>query len=158
MIASQTGRVRIWFLLVSVLGFLGGCRTGREGLETIPSSRRSHPEMVRVDVTAYCPCGVCCNWRRNWLGRPVLASGPRKGRHKEIGITASGTRAQPGTIAADPRVFPFGTVLFIPGYGYGRVEDTGRDITGNRIDVFFTRHARAGEWGRQPLDARVWRP
>lgn len=111
-----------------------------------------------MEVTAYCPCGECCNWRRNWLGRPVIASGPNKGRRKAVGITASGTEAAPGTIAADPKRYPFGTVLYVPGYGYGRVEDTGRDIVGKRLDVYYSRHDRAEEWGRQSLEVRVWRP
>lgn len=129
----------------------------KDFLDGLPASQRNRPEIVRMDVTAYCPCGLCCNWRRNWLGRPVSTTGPRRGRRKQVGITASGTRARPGTIAADTRLFPFGTLLYVPGYGYGRVEDVGSDITGYRLDVYFPRHSRALEWGRQGLNVRVWR-
>lgn len=154
----RSSRIRIAAWLALGLGLLGGCRTGRIGAGDIPADRRGRPDTIRMEVTAYCPCGECCNWRRNWLGRPVIASGPSKGRRKAVGITASGTEAAPGTIAADPKLFPFGTVMYVPGYGYGRVEDTGRDIVGKRLDVYYPRHGRAEDWGRQALDIRVWRP
>lgn len=80
-----------------------------------------------------------------------------KGQPKQVGVTASGTRARPGTIAADPKFYPFGTVMYVPGYGYGRVEDTGGDIKGPaRIDLFYRTHQRALRWGRQTVDVRVW--
>ena len=110
-----------------------------------------------MDVTAYCPCGECCGWRRNWLFRPVIRSGPRRGQPKAVGVTATGVKARPGTVAADTRVLPFGTVVYVPGYGYGRVEDTGGDIRGNRLDVFFRRHSEAKRWGRQLLPVKIWR-
>ncbi len=113
---------------------------------------------MEVEATGYCSCGRCCNWRRNWWGQPVIASGPRRGQFKAVGVTASGTQARPGTIAADPTVLPFGTIVYVPGYGWGRVEDTGRDIRGNRIDLFFERHEDAMAWGHRRVRIRVWKP
>jgi hypothetical protein len=81
-----------------------------------------------VKTSAYCACSQCCGWRRNWLGRPVYAYGASKGRPKSVGITATGTRARRGTIAADPLRYPYGTIMYIPGYGLGRVEDCGGAI------------------------------
>jgi 3D (Asp-Asp-Asp) domain-containing protein len=58
------------------------------------------------------------------------------------GITASGTKAQPGTVAVDPSVIPLGTKLYIastdgsPDYGFATALDTGGAIKGNRIDLF----------------------
>jgi 3D (Asp-Asp-Asp) domain-containing protein len=40
-------------------------------------------------------------------------------------ITATGQRLQRGIIAADTDLFPFGTRLYVPGYGVGVVQDTG---------------------------------
>src|SRR6185312_15277556 len=60
--------------------------------------------------------------------------------HPLYGITYSGVKVKRdlySTIAADPKVFPLGTILFIPGYGYGVVADTGSAIKGNIIDLYF---------------------
>lgn len=109
-----------------------------------------------MQTTGYCPCQKCCNWKRTWWGRPVYASGPLEGEPKEVGVTASGAEARHGTIAADTDRFPFGTVMYIPGYGYGRVEDRGEAIKGNRIDLFFDDHDEALQWGRKTKRVKVW--
>lgn len=73
-------------------------------------------------------------------------------------MTASGTKAKKGTIAADTRYFPFGTVMNIPGYGYGKVEDRGGAIQGpTRVDLFFKTHQEALHWGRKNIRVQVWR-
>ena len=112
-----------------------------------------------VETTGYCNCGKCCGWRRSFfgLGRPVYSSGPNKGKPKKVGITASGTTARYGTIAADTRMLPFGTVLYVPGYGYGRVEDRGGAIKGAKLDLWFSSHDQALKWGRRRLKVKVWR-
>ncbi len=150
---------RLLAALAAGLSLCGGCATERAGLlRTLPAARRAAPRTYTVEATAYCPCGRCCNWRRAGFGRAVVASGPRRGQPKRVGRTAGGTRARPGTIAADTGVFPFGTVLYVPGYGYGRVEDRGGAIRGLRIDVFFRTHAAAVAWGRRRLEVRAWLP
>ncbi|KKP69113.1 hypothetical protein A2X44_05470 [candidate division CPR3 bacterium GWF2_35_18] len=53
------------------------------------------------------------------------------------GYTATGTKAHFGSIAVDPAVIPFGTKMYIPGYGIGVAEDTGGAINGNMIDLFY---------------------
>ena len=75
-----------------------------------------------------------------------------------MGITASGTKARYGTIAADTSIFPFGTVIYIPGYGYGVVEDRGGDIKGYHIDLYYSSHQTALEWGREIKEVKVWLP
>jgi len=87
----------------------------------------------------------------------VIASGPHRGRPKAVGITASGTKAGPGTVAADPKLLPFGTIVYVPGYGYGRVEDTGGAIKGHRLDLYYHRHCDALRWGRRRVRVHVWR-
>ncbi|MBM7580536.1 3D domain-containing protein [Jeotgalibacillus terrae] len=75
------------------------------------------------------------------------------------GITFSGIQVKRdlySTIAADPRVFPIGTVMFIPGYGYGVVADTGSAIKGNIIDLYFdTVDEVFNEWGKQDVEVYV---
>jgi len=87
------------------------------------------------NVSAYCSCSQCCG--------------------KSDGITFSGEKAVEGiTIAADTRVHPIGTKLYIEGIGERVVQDIGGSIYGNRIDVYFDSHSQALEFGRQQLE--VW--
>ncbi|GAF14489.1 hypothetical protein JCM19046_3832 [Bacillus sp. JCM 19046] len=75
------------------------------------------------------------------------------------GITFSGLpvlRDAYSTVAADPNVFPIGTVLFIPEYGYGVVADTGSLIKGNKIDLYYeTVEDVFNEWGKKEVDVYV---
>ena len=151
--------IQRWFVYGAVvLGLLlmAGCQTTgvRSAWEQSVQGRPSRT--VTLETTGYCPCGSCCGWKRNWLGRPVVVSGPGRGNPKKVGYTSSGTKAQPGTLAADTTIFPFGTIMYIPGYGYGRVEDRGSDIKGYHIDLFFTNHASAERWGRIKKPVKVW--
>ena len=152
-------KVRAAALALAAAALLSqGCVTQQGIARQIPPERRAQPEVVTLETTGYCPCGRCCGWHRNCLLVPVYSSGRLAGRRKEVGRTASGTQARPGTLAADPKVYPFGTVMYIPGYGYGRVEDTGGDIRGARIDLFFRHHSEAERWGRVRKQVQVWRP
>lgn len=69
------------------------------------------------------------------------------------GITASGTEAQPGTVAVDPSVIPLGTKLYIasidgsPDYGYATALDTGSAIKGYRVDLFMENNQDAMNFG-----------
>jgi len=75
--------------------------------------------------------------------------------HPAFGITYSGvkvTRDLYSTIAADTSVFPIGTILFIPDYGYGVVADTGSAIKGNKIDLYFeTVDDVYEQWGKKEV-------
>lgn len=119
-----------------------------------------HAKFIERDLvtTGYCKCKICCGWKRTWYGKPVVASGPDKGQHKQVGITASGVKAKHGTIAADTRLYPFGTIMYVPGYGYGRVEDRGGAIKGHHIDLFFKHHRRALRWGHEMRKVKIWLP
>jgi 3D (Asp-Asp-Asp) domain-containing protein len=143
------------FSLLMGLLLLTGCATTGGRSTTLPAANDRHWQTLQMTVTGYCPCGECCNWRRTWYGRAVIASGPNAGRPKAVGFTASGTRARAGTIAADPDVLPMKTQVYVPGYGYGMVEDTGAAIRGRRLDVFFPSHAAALHWGVKRLTVRV---
>jgi len=126
------------------------------GCASVPPSRDRHAVERRILTTGYCPCGECCGWRRNWLMRPVYTSGPLKGKRKEVGVTASGVKAHKGTIAADTGRYPFGTMMYIEGYGAGRVEDQGGAITGDHIDLYFPTHREAQAWGKRVKWVKVW--
>lgn len=81
----------------------------------------------RFKTTAYCACASCSG---KWGAQ-----------------TASGVTATPNhTIAVDPSVIPLGTVVLIDGQEYV-AEDTGGAIKGNRIDIYFSSHADALQFG-----------
>ncbi len=66
--------------------------------------------------------------------------------------TATGTRPKLGTIAVNPKYIPYGTKVWVPGYGMCTAEDTGafrnypspRD---NAIDLWFNTEREARNWG-----------
>jgi 3D domain-containing protein len=65
---------------------------------------------------------------------------------------------QKGTIAADTKYYPFGTEMYVPGYGWGVVEDRGGAIKGpDRIDIFYRFHGTANKWGRQKVEVEIHR-
>jgi len=127
--------------------------------QTIKPPRNAVRQQVVMETTGYCKCGQCCNWKRNWLLRPVIAAGPSKGQPKKVGQTASGRKAKAHrTIAADTSRYPFGTVMYVPGWGYGVVEDRGSAVKGDHIDLFFGSHGEALRWGRRKKQVTVWTP
>ncbi|MFB4159981.1 3D domain-containing protein [Geomicrobium sp. JSM 1781026] len=79
--------------------------------------------------------------------------------HPAYGITFSGvpvSRDVYSTIAADPDVFPIGTILFVPGYGYGVVADTGSAIQGEIIDLYYeTVNDVYNEWGKKDINVYI---
>lgn len=82
-------------------------------------------------------------------------------KHPQYGITYSGVKVRRdketvSTIAADPKLFPMGSILYIPGYGYGIVADTGSAIKGNKIDLYFpTTKQVYKEWGKKDVEVQV---
>jgi 3D (Asp-Asp-Asp) domain-containing protein len=63
---------------------------------------------------------------------------------------------QDGTIAADTDDYPFGTRMYVPGYGWGSVQDRGSAIQGpQRIDLYMWSHGRALKWGRKNLQVTI---
>lgn len=81
--------------------------------------------------------------------------------HPSYGITYSGVKVRRdkntiSTIAADPKWFPLGTILYVPGYGYGVVADTGSAIKGRKIDLYFSTTKQVyKEWGKKEVDVFV---
>lgn len=83
-------------------------------------------------LTAYCPCRECSGHYGN--------------------NTATGVKAKANhTIAVDPEVIPYGTVLWIKGKRYV-AEDCGGAVKGNHIDIYFDTHAEVMEFGKKYAD------
>jgi 3D (Asp-Asp-Asp) domain-containing protein len=76
------------------------------------------------------------------------------------GTTQAGTKARTGIVAADPRVFPVGSVLRIvdgPSSGIYTVLDTGPAVKGRKIDIFTPDCGRAEKFGEQTVRVRMLR-
>jgi 3D (Asp-Asp-Asp) domain-containing protein len=90
------------------------------------------PLTRRMLVSAYCSCARCCG------------AGSR-------GVTASGHVIRSGDVfAAGPADLAIGTSIIIPGYNSDRpvmVLDRGGAMQGDKLDVFFSDHQAALEWG-----------
>ena len=94
---------------------------------------------VLFTCTAYCSCRICCG----------VYSPEVTGREAH---TATGTVPQQGrTIAVDPTVIPYGTVVVIEGLGTFVAEDCGGAVKGNHIDIYFDNHEDALKFGTQRL-------
>jgi len=140
------------FVFIGVL-LMHGCATvPREGRKT---------ETRKMLVTAYDAGQKSTGWKYKYgccLMPPVYAYGPREGERKKVGITSDGSRARKGTIAADISRYPYGTKMYVPGYGWGEVHDKGSAIKGDHIDIFFPSEKDAKAWGRQYLDVIIQKP
>ena len=92
-------------------------------------------EPIELEVTAYSPMdnrsGICADSNPN--------------------VTATGTKPRLGTVAVNPKVIPYGTKMFIPGYGWGVAEDTGGMIRAREdlIDIVLLSYDEAIRWGRR---------
>ena len=89
---------------------------------------------MRVKVTAYCPCRICC--------------GPGA-----CGLTATSHKIVAGDkiVAVDPCVIPLGSTVILDGRSYLAL-DTGGAIKGRHIDLLMTgpgAHQRARRWGQK---------
>lgn len=98
-------------------------------------SRKDNSEYVKFTATAYCGCAKCCG--------------------KSTGKTASGTTATAGRTVAMSSSYSFGTKIEIQGMGTYIVEDRGGAIKGNRIDIFFSNHQKALDFGRKTVYLKV---
>lgn len=135
------------YLMGLAVGLLAGCclllgwQLGGDAKDAkaadLPQMEEVMPQILQQDatqtqeqiftVTAYCPCEKCCG---------VFANG----------YTATGAKATQGvTVAADPNVLPMGTEIELDGHTY-TVQDTGGDIAGNRLDLYFDSHEDALQW------------
>ncbi|MBL8188309.1 MAG: 3D domain-containing protein [Acidobacteria bacterium] len=74
------------------------------------------------------------------------------------GRTRSGTHVRRGVVAADPRVLPLGSVVQIKSGKYTgvyKVEDTGKVIRGNIVDVWVPDNKEARQFGRRKIQLHV---
>ncbi|MDF7800005.1 3D domain-containing protein [Pontiellaceae bacterium B1224] len=147
-----------WKILVLAIGLIWFIAEGRFYIpRVIRPPAGVEPIEVKMETTSYCHCRRCCSYK--WmLLIPYQKTGPFKYRIKHVGKTSSGAMVRPGTLAADTSIYPYGTVMYIPGYGYGIVEDTGGAIKGQHIDLYRPNHWFARQWGVKSKTVKVWLP
>lgn len=152
-------------LLLSALLFSGCAR---------PPSATMQSTGRMMETTAYCGESGCGDWERGSYKYLKLdfwnryqTKGPNAGKLYS-GLTAHGTKpheptewlfVRDGTIAADTRYYPFGTRMYVPGYGWGTVEDRGGAIKGpDRLDLYFDSLEQAKQWGRRRVKVYIEHP
>jgi uncharacterized protein YabE (DUF348 family) len=89
---------------------------------------------VNMSTTGYCSCYICCGKNPGDYG---------------YGLTASGLAQGYGVVGVDTSTIPFGTKLYIEGYGYAVAGDTGGAIFSTHLDLGFFAHSDAQAWGRK---------
>lgn len=103
------------FLLI-VLGF------SWLGVKPVEAAERNMTSLGTFKITFYCPCRKCSG---------------KYGHHTSSGAIATEGR----TIAVDTSVIPYGTKVYIEGFGEYVAEDTGGIwVRGNHIDIFLEDH------------------
>jgi len=100
-------------------------------------------------------------------GLAVVAAPARKtGRRKFTafaysidGKSADGSKSCTGTVAADPTVLPLGSRIRVSGAGaYSgeyTVVDSGKNVTGNVIDIYMTSVREARKFGRKKVEVEI---
>lgn len=74
------------------------------------------------------------------------------------GMTSRGVQTRVGVIAVDPNIIPYGSKIYVPGYGWGTALDTGGAIKGNTIDIWMPTYGQCMQWGVRYLTIKVVKP
>ncbi len=76
------------------------------------------------------------------------------------GVTKSGAKVAPGHVAADPKVIPLGSMIYVDSPlmgGIYQVLDTGELVKGKIIDIFIPSYEDCVEFGRRGVKVQVLR-
>lgn len=110
----------------------------KERIEQVEAKKKEirYTEFI---ATAYCACEKCCG---KWaLNRP---NGIVKGATGRELISNY-------SIAVDPKVIPYGTLVYDENGNEYRADDCGGAVKGNHIDIYMNSHEAARNWGKQTI-------
>lgn len=126
--------------------------------EAKPKAKAAVKQPDSVPVAAPAPEQIITSMKVTATGYTAgYESTGKTAKHPQYGITYSGVKVRRdknavSTIAADPKVLPLGSILYIPGYGYAIVADTGSAIKGRKIDLYFSTTKQVyKEWGKKTV-------
>lgn len=66
---------------------------------------------------------------------------------------AAGSHCHYGTCAVDPSVIPYGSILWVSGYGFAVANDCGGAIVGTNLDLYMRSTEECYSWGRRYVTA-----
>lgn len=127
------------------------------GSETV--RQELHAEVVTEPVSEIVEVGTGNNLNmietsrgfvRYRSARTVEASAYTLAEGSGTGLTSTGVVPYHGVVAVDPDVIPYGTRMYIPGYGFAVAADCGA-INGNTIDLYMEDYGDAISWGRRDV-------
>ena len=130
--ASSSSTSLPYFSTSAANGYVNLDGTTRSDIMTPAQLLSANAQLYKI--TFYCACLECCG--------------------KTNGITASGVHAQAGVTIAASGSIPFGTRIWIEGYGERVVQDRGGAIGTNRIDIYVNTHSEALRQGTRTV--RIW--
>ncbi|WP_291633565.1 3D domain-containing protein [Clostridium sp.] len=137
LVKAPTNKIIVQGTMTAVAYSRGDSSLVSENIVNIKSSSPSSGKTFTVKATAYCPV--------NGVTTSYTASGLKAVRNPN-GIS---------TIAVDPSVIPFGTKLYVEGYGNAIAADKGSAVKGKYIDVFFNTNAEARNWGVKYIKVQI---
>ena len=73
----------------------------------------------------------------------------------DTAVGAAGTRCHYGTCAVDPSFVPYGTKLYVTGYGIAVANDCGGAVKNNVVDLYMHNNGEALRWGRRHVKVYV---
>lgn len=101
------------------------------------------PSICMMNTSAYCACIKCCG--------------------KEDGQTASESQVIQWYTVAVGEMYEFGTIIYIPGLrdkpngGWFVVQDRGGAISSEKLDIYFSSHEAALQYGRKNQECYIFK-
>lgn len=120
------------------------------------SSNKSNETVKNVSGSLNTPSGAPINYSKVLTGTCTAYCGANN-KMDGGSRTSTGKQVTKGIVAVDPRKIPYGTKLYIPGYGYATAEDTGGAMRSGRVllDLGFDTQAECSRFGRRKMTVYV---